>query len=153
MKYLYTNFVLQILNNHHNLYIMDLLEKRDVGLMLNRLKRFLKIKSDRELSNYLGLSQNTISMWKQRDSIDYDLILEKCPDISIDYLLSGVKPELISERNRVLNYFQIPILQMDLEKVEPPKTDEILERNTNAKIAELENQINNIYSILSQKLK
>lgn len=125
-------------------------EIRSVSKMLERLKRFLKIKSDRDLSNYLGLSYNTISMWKQRDTIDYDRILEKCPDISIDYLLSGVTPEIMSERNRILNYFQIPLLQMDIDD-QIKITSTVPQIESNKKIEQIEDDIKKIYKILSEK--
>jgi hypothetical protein len=121
-----------------------------VGESLNRLKKFLKIRSDRDLSIFLGLSENTISMWRQRYSFDFDLILEKCPDISIDFLLSGVPPETITERNNILNFYQVPLLQMDsdyvakmgykVEKIDPSER----------KILDLESEIKKIYELLKK---
>jgi hypothetical protein len=128
-------------------------KSQNVGDFLNRLKRHLKIKSDRDLSNYLGLSQNTISMWRQRESLDYNLIMDKCPDISLDYLISGVTPELISERNRILNYYQIPIFQMDLEEPTQSKSDiNNFSDQSNSKIAELEEEIKKIHQLIKEKL-
>jgi hypothetical protein len=125
-------------------------KSHNVGESLNRLKKFLKIRSDRDLSIFLGLSENTISMWRQRYSFDFDLILEKCPDISIDFLLSGVPPETITERNNILNFYQVPLLQMDsdyvakmgykVEKIDPSER----------KILDLESEIKKIYELLKK---
>ncbi len=129
---------------------MAKIKSHNVGESLNRLKKFLKIRSDRDLSIFLGLSENTISMWRQRYSFDFDLILEKCPDISLDFLLTGVPPETMSERNNILNFYQVPLLQMDsdyvakmgykVEKIDPSER----------KILELESEIKKIYELLKK---
>ena len=59
--------------------------------VLNRLKNKLGIKSDTELSNYLGVTQSLISAWKNRNSIDIDLIITKCKDVDLNWLLLGIE--------------------------------------------------------------
>lgn len=153
MQLLIILLFLQLTISQYLQYVYNMIKPKshNVNIMVKRLKRHLKIKSDYELSTYLGLSRNTISMWKQRKSFDYDLIMAKCPDISIDYLLTGVQPELMSERNRILNYYQIPLMQIDVNQ-QPIINEEQIQKNTGNKIAELEDEIKNIYKILSEKL-
>ena len=57
----------------------------DKSLILNEIRKYLNIKTDTEFANFLGIKQNTLSSWKARNSIDYDLIISKC-----DYLLSKI---------------------------------------------------------------
>lgn len=52
--------------------------------ILSRLKKALKVRTDIELSNILGVQPNTISTWKKRDSLDYSLIISICELYKID---------------------------------------------------------------------
>ena len=58
-------------------------------LIINELKNYLNIKTDSEFAKFLGLKQNTISSWKSRNSLDYDLIISKCDQINANWLLTG----------------------------------------------------------------
>ncbi len=71
-------------------------------LFIKRLKSALKISRDIELAELLGIKQNTISGWKNRNSVDMQLIIKKFPDIDVNYLIKGKKDE-ISEVN-ISNY-------------------------------------------------
>ncbi len=42
-----------------------------------------------QFANLLGVSPSTISTWKARNTIDYDLIFAKCENLSASWLLSG----------------------------------------------------------------
>lgn len=59
------------------------------ALIINELKNYLNIKTDSEFAKFLGLKQNTISSWKSRNSLDYDLIISKCDQINANWLLTG----------------------------------------------------------------
>lgn len=47
-------------------------------LVLNKVKKALKISSDRELSEILNVKPNTISTWKKRNSLDYNVLISIC---------------------------------------------------------------------------
>ncbi|HUH35109.1 MAG TPA: S24 family peptidase [Moheibacter sp.] len=68
----------------------------DKSLILNEIKKHLKFKTDTELANFLGVKQNTISTWKARNTIDYDLIITKCDFINANWLLTG-KGEMLKD--------------------------------------------------------
>lgn len=61
-----------------------------IDSILGRLKEALEISSDAELSRFLDVSKSTLSNWKKRGSIDYDLLFSKCEHISKDWLLTGI---------------------------------------------------------------
>ncbi|WP_321321525.1 S24 family peptidase [Labilibaculum sp.] len=61
----------------------------EIDEILIRLKEALKIGSDAELSRFLEVSKSTLSNWKKRGSIDYDLLFSKCEHLSKDWLLTG----------------------------------------------------------------
>lgn len=72
----------------------------DKALIINELKNYLNIKTDSEFAKFLGLKQNTISSWKSRNSLDYDLIISKCDQINANWLLTG-EGEML--KSKVLN--------------------------------------------------
>ena len=53
-------------------------------LVLNKLKEKLKITSDKQLSEFLNVKPNTISTWKKRNSLDFDVIISICELYEID---------------------------------------------------------------------
>jgi|GEM_PF-1471988 len=66
---------------------------QNANKILERLKQVTGIKKDIELAKFLGLSRSTISTWKTRQTIDYNLLFMKCKqynkDINLDWLLTG----------------------------------------------------------------
>lgn len=61
----------------------------DKSLIINEIKLHLGIKTDVELADYLGVSQPTISLWRKRNTLDYDLIISKCNNINGHFLITG----------------------------------------------------------------
>lgn len=59
------------------------------SLILNRIKFIKKMSTDKELAELLEITVATLSNWRRRDSIDYDLILSKCRDIDTEWLIYG----------------------------------------------------------------
>lgn len=56
----------------------------DVTLLLKKLKSHLGIQTNIELSRVLDVKPNTISTWKRRNSLDYELIISICNMLDID---------------------------------------------------------------------
>jgi DNA-binding Xre family transcriptional regulator len=56
----------------------------NANLILIKLKKALKITSDKQLSEFLNIKPNTISTWKKRDSVDYKIIIAICELYEID---------------------------------------------------------------------
>ena len=69
----------------------------DKSLIINQIKLHLGIKTDSEFAEFLGVKQPTISTWRKRNTIDYDLIITKCNDIDANWLLTGEGEMLKSE--------------------------------------------------------
>ncbi len=69
----------------------------DVRKILDRIIFHFHLRSNNELAEKLGVTPQTISNWRQRNSIDIKLITEKLPEISLDWLFYGIgKPVLKS---------------------------------------------------------
>lgn len=71
--------------------------------IINEIKSHLGFTKDVDFADFLGIKQNTLSTWKSRDMIDYDLIISKCDFIDANWLLTGkgsmlksISPEEIS---------------------------------------------------------
>jgi len=61
----------------------------DKSFILNEIKLYYKFKTDAEFSEFLGVGQQTISNWRNRNTFDIDLIYTKCVNINANWLLTG----------------------------------------------------------------
>jgi hypothetical protein len=62
---------------------------QNVDLIIERAKQGLGIKTDRALASYFGIKPNTISAWKKRNSVNYELLFTKCASLHKEWLLTG----------------------------------------------------------------
>jgi hypothetical protein len=69
---------------------MNGFERKTIVAFTKRLKEYYNVKTDKELAIKLDLSHNTINMWKKRGTINLFIIINKCPTLSLDWLLHGV---------------------------------------------------------------
>ena len=47
------------------------------------------LRNKTELASFLGVSPHTVSNWYSRNSIDYDLVFEKCAGLDFNWLVTG----------------------------------------------------------------
>lgn len=47
------------------------------------------LRNKTELASFLGVSPQTVSNWYSRNSIDYDLVFEKCAGLDFNWLVTG----------------------------------------------------------------
>lgn len=72
----------------------------DKSLIINDIKNHLNFKTDKEFAEFLGIKQNTLSTWRSRNMIDYDLIISKCDFIDANWLLTG-KGDMLLQNNDI----------------------------------------------------
>ncbi|MCL4639383.1 MAG: helix-turn-helix domain containing protein [Olivibacter sp.] len=70
----------------------------DKSLILSRIKFAYGIKSDLKLAEFLGIPPTTLSSWKRRNTIDFDLLYSKLVDISWDHLIYGIGEPFLSTK-------------------------------------------------------
>jgi len=72
-----------------------------VDYFITRLKSALNLSTDVVLSEYLGVTPQSISNWKARNSIQYDIVFTKCVPfgINLHWLITGDGEMLISNNN------------------------------------------------------
>ena len=68
----------------------------DKSKIIREIKLYLGFKNDTELADFLGIKQNTLSTWKSRNTMDYDLVISKCDFIDANWLLTG-EGEMLKE--------------------------------------------------------
>lgn len=82
------------------------MEKTQLDGIIDRIKSVTSIASDRKLSVWLDREVNYISVCRQRNTIDLELVLSKCSRYDIGWVLTGkiaAKEEKeLSDRERYL---------------------------------------------------
>lgn len=61
----------------------------DKSLMIRQIREHYELDSDTALARLLGITPQTLSNWKSRNTLDPYLIYTKCVDISPEWLLTG----------------------------------------------------------------
>lgn len=57
--------------------------------ILDRIVTWYGLRNKTELARFLGVTPQTISNWYSRDSIDYDLIFNRCVGVDLNWLVLG----------------------------------------------------------------
>jgi len=107
-------------------------------LILDHIKNYLKIRHDKDFALYLGIKQNTLSAWKSRDVIDYELVMEKCPFLNGDWLLRNGEGEMLREEA--------------LRKINSISEGEIIKAEIRKLISDLKSEMNNTIKKSEEKL-
>lgn len=100
----------------------------DKSLILNRLKKHLKIGTDKEFAEFLEIKPTTLSMWHKRNTMDIELIFTKCDFLNAEWLLTGegemlkenTKPpekKVMDERDSYIIELQKKLIQDQEEKI------------------------------------
>lgn len=61
----------------------------DRVFILKELQKFKKFDKNKEFAEFLGIKETRLSMWFSRNVYDIDIMLEKFPEISIEWLVTG----------------------------------------------------------------
>lgn len=65
----------------------------DAGAVLERLKDYFQVSDNAGLAKKLGISAQAVSNWKTRNTLDFELILEKTPTADLNVIFRGVPLE------------------------------------------------------------
>lgn len=69
------------------------MEKLSPLKILDRIKEYYDLTTDIELSDFLGVSRSTVASYRNRGSVNYDLIFSKCPELNFHWLITGEGPQ------------------------------------------------------------
>lgn len=78
--------------------------KIDKKQILSRFKEVKKITSDIELAQFLGISRGTLSNWKARNSLDFELLFSKCEHESLHWLITGEGEMFAKNQKTTINF-------------------------------------------------
>ncbi|WP_138431208.1 helix-turn-helix domain-containing protein [Fodinibius saliphilus] len=78
-----------------------------MNTILERIKKVYRLETDADLADFLGMNPSTLSMQKNRGRVNLRLIIDKCRDINLNWLLHGEGPMRLSENGK--GSIQIPV--------------------------------------------
>lgn len=70
----------------------------DKTLILSRVKEVKGLTSDKQLAEFLGVTTQSLSNWKSRNTIDYDVLFTKCVGEDLNWIING-DPQVINLAN------------------------------------------------------
>lgn len=70
--------------------------------IIERLKIFHGVETTRALGQILGVAESTMSGWKSRGTIDYELIFSNCEDLNLNWLIYG-EGEMLRNKKQLAN--------------------------------------------------
>ena|ERR1035437_7685702 len=59
----------------------------NISLILNKIKAENNFKTDSELADFFEISKSTLSNWRGRGTIDWELVLSKCMQMDFNWLM------------------------------------------------------------------
>lgn len=70
----------------------------DKRIVLDRIKELYQLKNNAKLASFLGIPPTTLSSWYSRNTLDLDIIYEKCVGINWQWLLTGEGSMLLDNK-------------------------------------------------------
>lgn len=61
--------------------------------IINRIKEEMNFTKDVQVSDFFGISSTLLSMWKRRNSPNWEIILEKIKELDVYYIIYGIRKQ------------------------------------------------------------
>jgi len=111
----------------------------NANIILDRIKEAYNMRSDVELARFLDRDATTISSWRKRNTIDWDLILAKCKDINRNYLIDGdtpifsydIKPSGLETKDAEESYRNLSPKQEEIKRDYEEQSIQLIQRIEN----------------------
>lgn len=89
--------------------------------IINRLKEIKQMKADKDFAEFLGISRQTLSNWKSRNSLDFDLIFEKFKGLNFHWIVTGQGDKIMD----FMEFYNLPEIYRNnkaifIKEVAPP---------------------------------
>ena len=81
--------------------------------IIERAKQALGLSSDIQLADALGISKSTLSNWKTRNTIDYDVLFSKCEQVDLNWLIKGNDERPVAHQAEESDHAAIPLIPYD----------------------------------------
>ena len=91
---------------------------RNVSRILQSIKDYKGFKTNARLAEFLGVTNSALSNWIAREYLDENLIQQKIPEITLDFLRTGEFP--MTKQNDIIDTLlkRIEYLERRIEKLE-----------------------------------
>lgn len=91
---------------------------KNINHILQSIKDYKGFKTNAGLAEYLGVSRSALSNWIARGRLDEGLIIEKIPEIRVEFLRTGEYP--MTEQLDVIDVLlkRIELLERKIERLE-----------------------------------
>lgn len=84
-------------------------------LVVEKLKKYANLKRDVELATFLDIAPTTLSSWKNRQTLDLELIMKKFPNINLNWLLSDEDIPMPVDPYKKIEILEKQLLEKDNE--------------------------------------
>lgn len=105
---------------------------QNITIIIEREKEALAINSDADFARMIGILPSTLTNWRSKNTLNVPLLLSKCLNISIDWLINGIEKQMIAPENS--------------EQISGKQTDQY-------RICLVKNQIKEINNLFHEKLE
>lgn len=91
---------------------------RNINHILQAIKDYKGFKTNKALADFLGVNNSALSNWVARGVLDEKLIMQKIPEITLQFLRTGEYP--MTEQHDVIGNLlkRIEMLERRIEKLE-----------------------------------
>lgn len=120
-------------------------------LILEKLKKALKINSDKQLSEILNVKPNTISTWKKRNSVDHNVIISICElyEINLNEIFYDSPPNL---NQIVCNSSDTPLISREIQFQYCLDSNSILENLPKFNFPFIHTENSRIFQVMSNNM-
>ncbi|MBN1689010.1 MAG: helix-turn-helix domain-containing protein [Candidatus Omnitrophica bacterium] len=94
----------------------------NANCIIERFARLNGLKNDADIAKLLGVKPSTVSSWRVRDSVNYNLIIAHCKPEHQQYILTGQGEPFVSSSTETTPPKDVPQYILDLLR----KTERIL---------------------------
>lgn len=81
--------------------------------IIERAKKALGLNSDLAFAELLGISKSTLSNWKARNTLDYDVLFSKCGHLDLNWLIKGGEDLPVAKEVAQGTDYSIPLIPYD----------------------------------------
>lgn len=94
-------------------------------IILDGIKEAYNIKTDKQLADILGLSNQAFYSWRKRDSMQIELLIKAFEDINPLYLIKGEGDVRIENKQNAYNNGELNQLLQEKERIISEQADHI----------------------------
>ena len=96
---------------------------RNVSRILQSIKDYKGFKTNARLAEFLGVTNSALSNWVAREYLDENLIQQKIPEITLDFLRTGEFPMTNQQDIVEILLKKIEYLERRIERLEKEKRE------------------------------